>query len=73
MHIPTERLIVLMENDCIHTTAHPRCADSDCPCQQDAHVLLSQADRTRLHGHAKEQQQRLEHQTHQRTARAPGR
>jgi hypothetical protein len=38
-----------------------------------ASALLSQADRTRLHRHAKEQQQRLEHQTHQRTARAPGR
>jgi hypothetical protein len=36
MHMPTERLIVLMDDDCIHTTAHPMCTDSDCPCQQDA-------------------------------------
>ena len=38
-HQQHEPLIVLMEDEIIHTQEHPFCPDSTCPCREDQELL----------------------------------
>jgi hypothetical protein len=32
-------IVILMEDDILHTQSHPFCSDPTCPCHEDAELL----------------------------------